>query len=51
VNVQELKEALDNYGDHLPVVIEHRDKEYAEFDVTSGDDTDGNVAVVLVVEE
>jgi hypothetical protein len=50
MNVQELKAALDDYGDDLPVVIDVFDVEHAEFDVTSGDDAEGNVAVVIVVE-
>jgi len=48
MNVRELIDALDEFGDHLEVVVEVGDNEY-DFDVTSGDDVNGVLAVVIAV--
>jgi len=49
MTVGELKELLDDYGDHLTVVISTHNAEYERFDVDSGTDEAGMTAVVLEV--
>jgi len=48
MNVRDLINALDEFGDHLPVVVEVGDDEF-DFDVTSGEDSEGTLAVVISV--
>jgi hypothetical protein len=55
MNVKELKELLDDYGDHLPVIVRRlsegaeSEEEFTELAVDYGHDEDGDPAVVIEV--
>lgn len=50
MTVGELKELLDDYGDHLNVVIEWDEDTTELFDVDSGRDSDGVGACVITAQ-
>lgn len=55
MNVKELKELLDDYGDHLPVIVrrlsegDEGEEEYTDLAVDYGSDENGDPAVVIEV--
>lgn len=48
MNIAELKEILDDYGDHLQVLLEFSDVQiHSEFEVITCSYSDGRVCVIL----
>jgi len=47
MNVRELKEKLDDYGDHLPVLIEKPSGSYANIESVGDADVQGEITVLI----